>query len=83
MAFWIQDIKHELGISVLMVEHDMSLVSKVSDRVLAMNQGEVLALGTPREVQADPAVIEAYLGPLDDVTSPRRETPATSTGARV
>eukprot|EP01034_Spumella_vulgaris_P008663 gene8663-11024_t len=39
MAFWIQDIKHELGITVLMVEHDMSLVSKVSDRVLAMNQG--------------------------------------------
>jgi len=83
MAFWIQDIKHELGISVLMVEHDMSLVSKVSDRVLAMNQGEVLALGTPREVQADPAVIEAYLGTLDDVTSLRRETPATATGARV
>ena len=52
MAFWIQDIQHELGITVLMVEHDMSLVSKVSDRVLAMNQGEVLAIGTPREVQA-------------------------------
>ena len=83
MAFWIQDIKHELGISVLMVEHDMSLVSKVSDRVLAMNQGEVLALGSPREVQADPSVIEAYLGTLDDVTSLRRETPATATGARV
>jgi len=45
-----------------MVEHDMSLVSKVSDRVLAMNQGEVLAMGTPREVQADAGVIEAYLG---------------------
>ena len=44
MAFWIQDIQHDLGITVLMVEHDMSLVSKVSDRVLAMNQGEVLAL---------------------------------------
>jgi branched-chain amino acid transport system ATP-binding protein len=55
MAFWIQDIKHELGITVLMVEHDMSLVSKVSDRVLAMNQGEVLAMGTPREVQPTPA----------------------------
>ena len=51
MAFWIQDIQHELGITVLMVEHDMTLVSKVSDRVLAMNQGEVLAMGTPREVQ--------------------------------
>ncbi|MEI6619073.1 MAG: ABC transporter ATP-binding protein [Betaproteobacteria bacterium] len=85
MAFWIQDIKHELGISVLMVEHDMSLVSKVSDRVLAMNQGEVLALGTPREVQADASVIEAYLGTLDDVTSLRRQAPATATatGARL
>jgi branched-chain amino acid transport system ATP-binding protein len=45
MAFWIHDIRREFGITVLMVEHDMSLVSKVSDRVLAMNQGEVLALG--------------------------------------
>jgi len=72
MAFWIQDIKHELGITVLMVEHDMSLVSKVSDRVLAMNQGEMLAMGTPREVQSDPGVIEAYLGSIDDVSSLRR-----------
>jgi branched-chain amino acid transport system ATP-binding protein len=72
MAFWIQDIQHELGISVLMVEHDMTLVSKVSNRVLAMNQGEVLAMGTPREVQTDPSVIEAYLGSEDDVSSLRR-----------
>ena len=73
MAFWIQDIKHELGITVLMVEHDMSLVSKVSDRVLAMNQGEMLAMGTPREVQSDPGVVEAYLGSVDDVSSLRRK----------
>ncbi|HSW04914.1 ABC transporter ATP-binding protein [Aquabacterium sp.] len=72
MAFWIQDIRSELGITVLMVEHDMSLVSRVSDRVLAMNQGEVLALGTPAEVQAHPGVIEAYLGSVDDVSSLRR-----------
>ena len=76
MAFWIQDIQHELGITVLMVEHDMRLVSKVSDRVLAMNQGEVLAMGTPREVQSDAGVIEAYLGSLDDVSSLRRESAA-------
>ena len=72
MAFWIQDIQHELGITVLMVEHDMGLVSKVSDRVLAMNQGEVLAMGTPREVQTHPGVIEAYLGTIDDVSNLRR-----------
>ena len=70
MAFWIQDIQHELGITVLMVEHDMSLVSKVSDRVLAMNQGEVVAMGTPREVQSHPGVIEAYLGTCLLYTSP-------------
>jgi branched-chain amino acid transport system ATP-binding protein len=73
MAFWISDIKNELGITVLMVEHDMSLVSKVSDRVLAMSQGEELATGTPGEVQSDPGVIEAYLGSVDDVSGLRRE----------
>jgi branched-chain amino acid transport system ATP-binding protein len=73
MAWWIQDIKNELGITVLMVEHDMTLVSRVSDRVLAMNQGEVLALGTPAEVQSHPGVIEAYLGTIDDVSSLRRK----------
>ncbi|WP_284620714.1 ABC transporter ATP-binding protein [Aquabacterium humicola] len=76
MAWWIQDIRNELGITVLMVEHDMSLVSRVSDRVLAMNQGEVLALGTPAEVQAHPGVIEAYLGSVDDLSSMRRAQPA-------
>ena len=74
MAFWIQDIRDELGITVLMVEHDMSLVSRVSDRVLAMNQGQVLALGTPAEVQGNPAVIEAYLGSVDDLSTLRRSS---------
>ena len=73
MAFWIQDIVHELGITVLMVEHDMTLVSRVSDRVLAMNQGEMLALGTPAEVQRHPGVIEAYLGSSEDVSALRRK----------
>jgi ABC-type branched-subunit amino acid transport system ATPase component/ABC-type branched-subunit amino acid transport system permease subunit len=62
MAFWIQDIRTLLGITVLMVEHDMSLVSAVSDRVLALNYGRVLACGTAREVQEHPEVIKAYLG---------------------
>jgi branched-chain amino acid transport system ATP-binding protein len=62
MAFWIQDIRSLLGITVLMVEHDMSLVSAVSDRVLALNYGRPLALGTAREVQEHPDVVKAYLG---------------------
>ena len=62
MAFWIQDIKNLLGITVLMVEHDMSLVSAVSDRVLALNYGRPLAIGAPSEVQSHPEVMRAYLG---------------------
>jgi len=62
LAFWIEDIKNELGITVIMVEHDMSLVSQVSDKVLAINLGKILAEGTPEEVQKHPDVIQAYLG---------------------
>jgi len=62
MAFWIHDIRTVLGITVLMVEHDMSLVSSVSDRVLAVNYGRPIALGSAREVQDHPDVIKAYLG---------------------
>ncbi len=62
VAFWIEDIQKDLGVTVIMVEHDMALVSQAADRVLCMNMGEVLSMGTPHEVQNDPAVITAYLG---------------------
>ena len=62
VAFWIDDIKNDLGIAVLMVEHDMSLVTEVSDRVMAMNDGKAIAEGTSDEVQNHPDVLRAYLG---------------------
>ena len=62
MVYWINDIRSKLGITVLMVEHDMTLVNRVSDRVVALNYGQVLALGTPDHVTHHSAVIAAYLG---------------------
>lgn len=62
LAFWIDDLRSERGITVVMVEHDMSLVSAVADRVICMAQGRILAEGSAAAVQADPAVVEAYLG---------------------
>jgi len=71
VAFWIEDIKTQMGITVVMVEHDMHLVSSVSDRVLALADGKMLAMGTPQEVQNHPRVIEAYIG-----TAAAQEVPA-------
>ncbi len=67
MSFWIDDIKKLLSITVIMVEHNMNLVSQVSDHVLAINYGRVLADGKAREVQENPDVIKAYLGEDKDV----------------
>jgi branched-chain amino acid transport system ATP-binding protein len=62
MSFWLKDIKEELGVTIVMVEHDMNLVGRMADRVLAINNGEVIAVGTVEEVQGNPEVQSAYLG---------------------
>jgi branched-chain amino acid transport system ATP-binding protein len=63
----IQKVNREMGITVLMIEHDMSLVMSISDQVAVMEFGKKIAEGTPEEVQNNPAVIEAYLGEVESV----------------
>ena len=62
MAFWITDINEELGATVVIVEHDMKLVKELSDRVLALNFGVAMTMGTPEFVLEHPEVVKAYLG---------------------
>ena len=62
LGFWIKDIQSLLNITVVMIEHDMSFVNKVSDRILALNYGEIIAAGLPEEIKNSDKVKVAYMG---------------------
>jgi len=56
----------DLGVTVVLIDHDMSLVMRVSDRIMVLDLGRVIALGKPAQIRENPRVIEAYLGREDD-----------------
>jgi len=65
MIFWVKDIQDELGITILLIEHDMNMVMDISDRILALNFGRPITEGGPEAVQKHPEVLKAYLGEDD------------------
>jgi len=66
MIFWVKDIQDELGVTIMLIEHDMKMVMDISDRILVLNFGSIIAEGDPEGIQNHPEVLKAYLGEDDD-----------------
>ena len=75
MGGLLGEIKEQLGLTMLLVEHHMHLVLAVADRIVAMNFGAVIAEGAPADVANHPDVVEAYLGAVGDIEPPRSGAP--------
>ena len=77
LAGFIQDIRKKYKLTVLLIEHDMSLVMKICERIHVLDYGELIASGTPAQIKSNKRVIEAYLGGgLDKALGPQAQTPS-------
>jgi branched-chain amino acid transport system ATP-binding protein len=63
---YVLELKERLGLTVVLIEHDVAMVMRIADRILALDFGEVIGLGTPAEIQQNERVIAAYLGATDE-----------------
>jgi len=67
MIFWIKDIQDTLGVTILLIEHDMKMVMDISERILVINFGKIITEGNSEDVQKNPEVLKAYLGEEDGI----------------
>jgi branched-chain amino acid transport system ATP-binding protein len=69
---FVLELKQRFGLTIVMIEHDVAMVMRLADRILALDFGETIGLGTPEEIQRNERVIAAYLGTVDapDVPTP-------------